>query len=214
MIKTTLKTFFILLTVNGLWAQADTLWTKTFGGSQYDNANSVQQTTDGGYIITGKTNFSGNGSGEVGLLKIGRYSGSVWHVSIAGSDSNDGSENSPFATIQKGIASTSDGDTVLVAAGTYKENINYNGKNIVVGSLFLTTQDTSYISSTIIDGGMTGEVVLFENGETRDAEMVGLTLQNGWCGIKASAMYEKSQESTGGIPRIIPWLCHVIPNWL
>ena len=86
-------------------------------------------------------------------------------------------------TIQSGIDFASEGDTVLVAGGTYYENINYNGKNIVVGSLFLTTQDTSYISSTIIDGNQSGSVVYFTNGSDSTAVLSGFTIQNGSRGI-------------------------------
>ena len=77
-----------------------------------------------------------------------------------------------FPTIQTAINRAFEGDTILVAAGTYVENLNYNGKNIVVGSLYLTTQDTSYISSTIVDGNQSGRVVYFGNGENSSAKLV------------------------------------------
>jgi len=84
-----------------------------------------------------------------------------------------------YSTIQAGINAASNGDTVLVQPGTYVENINYNGKNITVGSLFITTADTSYISQTIIDGNQNGSVVTYINGEDSTATLTGFTLTNG-----------------------------------
>ena len=82
-------------------------------------------------------------------------------------------------TIQAAINGASNGDTVLVQPGTYVENINFNGKNIVVGSLFLTTGDTAYISQTVIDGNQSGSVVTFSNGEGNEAKLIGFSITNG-----------------------------------
>ena len=84
-----------------------------------------------------------------------------------------------FSSIQAGINGASNGDTVLVAAGIYVENINFNGKNIVIGSLILTTGDTSYISQTIIDGNQAGSVVTFGSGEDTTAVLQGFTVTGG-----------------------------------
>jgi len=82
-------------------------------------------------------------------------------------------------TIQAGIDSAANGDIVLVAPGTYMENINFIGKNITVGSWFTNTGDTSYISQTVIDGNQNYSVVCFENGEDSSAALIGFTITNG-----------------------------------
>jgi hypothetical protein len=76
-------------------------------------------------------------------------------------------------TIQDGINAAVNGDTILVAAGTYFEQINFNGKNIVVKS-------QSGPTLTIIDASNgTGPVVRFVSGEGTRAKLQGFTVQNG-----------------------------------
>ena len=84
-----------------------------------------------------------------------------------------------LSTIQSAINATNDGDTVLVSPGIYHENINYLGKKITVGSLFIFNNDTSYISRTIIDGSKIYSVVVFENQEDSCSALIGFTIQNG-----------------------------------
>jgi len=83
------------------------------------------------------------------------------------------------ATIQAGINGASNGDTVLVQPGTYIENVTFNATNLVLSSLYLITGDTSYISTTIIDGDSVGSVISIPYGQDTTAHVVGFTLQNG-----------------------------------
>jgi hypothetical protein len=46
------------------------MWDKTFGGSNDEQAFSVQQTSDGGYIIAGDTDSYGAGESDAWLIKI------------------------------------------------------------------------------------------------------------------------------------------------
>ena len=83
------------------------------------------------------------------------------------------------STIQAGIYATSNGDTVLVQPDTYVETIDFSDMNITVASLYLTTQDTSYISQTVIDGNNGGTVVMFSGGEDTTAQLCGFTVTGG-----------------------------------
>src|SRR5437773_1481395 len=55
----------------------DTLWTRTFGGSGEYQGNSVPQTSDSGYIITGGTSWPGYG-GDVYLIKTNSLGDAIW----------------------------------------------------------------------------------------------------------------------------------------
>ncbi|NQT77971.1 MAG: hypothetical protein HQ565_09675 [Bacteroidetes bacterium] len=83
-----------------------------------------------------------------------------------------------YPTIQQGIDAAANGDTVLVQPGLYLENIIIEGKNITLASLMLTTQDTSYISQTVIDGDASGTVVIMNNLPP-DGVLMGFTLKMG-----------------------------------
>ena len=117
-------------------------------------------------------------------LRIGAMRNSTWITAIillVSSTAQATIINVPAdsTTIQGGINGAAPSDTVLVQPGRYVENINYNGKGIVLGSLLLTTGDTSYISQTIIDGDSSGSVVTYSSGEDSTAVLLGFTIANG-----------------------------------
>ncbi len=89
-----------------------------------------------------------------------------------------------YPTIQSAINHAVNGDTIVVSSGVYFENINFNGKNVVLTSNYLFSSDYNDVLTTIIDGSLpvhadTASVVLFINGEDSTAVLNGFTLRNG-----------------------------------
>ena len=63
-------------------------WTKTFGGTGIDEGISIQKTTDGGYIITGKTYLNGNF--DVYLIKTDENGTEQWYKTFGGTGIDGG----------------------------------------------------------------------------------------------------------------------------
>ena len=84
-----------------------------------------------------------------------------------------------FSTIQAAIddAGTVNGDVIIVAPGTYTENINFNGKAITVRST--DPSDAGVVMATVIDGTGFLHVVQCVSGEGADTVLSGFVITGG-----------------------------------
>ncbi len=83
-------------------------WNKTFGGNSVDVGYSVQETSEGGCIITGWTYSYGTGDSDVWLIKTDQNGNEEWNKTFGGSDDDYG----------KSVQETSDGG-FIIAGYTY-----------------------------------------------------------------------------------------------
>lgn len=92
-----------------------------------------------------------------------QYAAGDIYVSASGSDSNSGSQSSPYKTIQKGVDSASAGTTVHVAPGSYSAfTINKSGSS---GSPITIISDTKWGAKITGSGnGSTKSYIIRNNG--------------------------------------------------
>ena len=71
-------------------SQGDQEWIKTFGGSQSDYGRFVQETQDGGYILTGYTYSFGSGETDIILIKTDANGNEEWYKTYGGNSGDQG----------------------------------------------------------------------------------------------------------------------------
>ncbi len=79
---------------NDMWvlkldSDGNVQWQKTYGGPSYDNAHSIQQTADGGYIVAGSKSFGVGGPADFWVLKLDSDGNVEWQKAYGGPTSNE-----------------------------------------------------------------------------------------------------------------------------
>ena len=101
-------------------ADGDTIWTKTYGGSDDDYSYSVKQTYDDGYIIAGYTSSFSAREADIYLIKTDSGGNTIWARTFGGNNYDFG--RSVEQTIDEGY----------IVAGAYDWNFEEDKGNIYV----------------------------------------------------------------------------------
>ncbi|MDD2889807.1 MAG: T9SS type A sorting domain-containing protein [bacterium] len=123
-------------------SSSNALWTKTFGGDTTDVGESVQQTFDGGYIITGYTYSYGAGNSDVYLIKTNSDGNCLWTKTFGGTSSDMGNS----------VQETSDSGFIITGT-TRSFGTGYSNVYLIRTTSFGDTLWTKTFGETNDDGG-------------------------------------------------------------
>jgi hypothetical protein len=133
-------------------ANGNIIWAKTYGGTRWDYAFSVQQTSDGGYILAGYTDSFGAGSYDAFLVKTDANGNIQWAKIYGG----------VFADYASSVQKTSDGGYIVAGytgsfgAGSvdiFLVKTDANGDIIWAKTYGGTNDDRAYSVQQTSDGG-------------------------------------------------------------
>ncbi len=141
----------------------DTIWTRFYGGTQFDQGYSVQQTSDGGYIITGETFSYGSGNTDVYLVKTDNNGDTVWARTFGGTDFDRGysvQQTTDGGYIITGVYNEYSGVVYLIKTNSNGDSLwtrTFDGIGRAEGYSVQQTTDGGYIivgntSSYVLDG--------------------------------------------------------------
>lgn len=123
-------------------------------------------------------------------------SAKTYYVSQTGSDSNDGGQSSPYATISKGISSATSGDTVYVYQGTYQPfNISKSGANSSPISILG--------NGSVVSGGqnaiaISGSYINISGFNVKDSVSHGIVISGKNINVSDFEVYDTVNENKSG----------------
>jgi hypothetical protein len=132
----------------------DTVWTRTYGGSDYDYGYCVDQTSDGGYIIVGNTRSYGAGDTDVYLIRTNGVGDTLWARTYGDSGWEEGhsvEETFDYGFIISGITDSygaGNGDVYLIKTDVNGDSVwtrTYGGSDTDVGWSARQTSDDGFI---------------------------------------------------------------------
>ena len=176
-------TLFSFLFLNG--QTPDLVWQKLIGGSLYEQATAIQQTSDGGYIIAASSDSqdgdvgSTNGDYDYWVIKLDMEGKVVWKYTYGGSDWD----------LPHSIKPTSEGGFIIIG-DTYSDDVDVTGMNgfrdawIIKLNSSGTLQWQKALGGSGADAGADvienkdGYLVLGYDGGTNDGDLQGMGCNN------------------------------------
>jgi hypothetical protein len=111
-------------------------WNRTFGGKGDDEAYSVQQTPDGGYVIAGTTDSYGEGN-DAWIIKTDENGNEEWNRTFGGSGYD----------VFRSVIPESDGNYILAGGTVLNETMGYYAWLVKVKSTRSGVEPSEFITS-------------------------------------------------------------------
>lgn len=177
----------LLITIS--FAQTpDTLWTRTFGGPYSDHGKAVQQTSDGGFIITGY--FENIDNYDVFVIRTDAYGDTLWTKTFGGSFWDQGYEVQQLADTGYVVVGSGSGDVWFLRLDT-------SGDTLFTKKIGGSEGDWAHSCERTSDGGyiITGTTLSFGPSDWNvylvKTDSLGDTL---WTRAYGAATYNEGYE--------------------
>jgi hypothetical protein len=148
----------------------NTQWQKTYGSTDHDSGHCINQSTDGGYAVTGRTYSYGAGSADFWVLKLDSSGNTQWQKTYGGTDSDygycinqtsDGGYAVTGSTTSYGAGNADLWVIKLDSSGNTQWQKTYGGSSSDFGYCINQSTDGDYVVTGFTDSYGAGNVDLW-----------------------------------------------------